>query len=240
MCNSWQLSGQQAHTCLAGQKGRLDYGKPERGLQLHGPQQQSLHLLCLHDEGSPILSLAKAYVRHDDLVINYGGDRDLPFHLQVYWGRRSYPASAEWNAMEWTLAMQTGSLIDPSRLTTTTSGSGAEQVLQLPASETAAPKSIESNVSLCASDSTGCILVRMGEFSYIELIHPQDFQSAEIVYQSGESNFSIKRSVFDCTLEKGVIVRARLFGLWVPRLNDVALLRDAYQALLTRALPLTT
>ena len=92
----------------------------------------------------------------------------------------------------------------------------------------------------CDAESTGCILVRLGAISYIELVHPQDFISAQVVSADEESGFSINRTVFDCTLEKGVIVRARLFGLCVPRDNDVTLLREAYQSFLRRELPLTT
>ena len=76
--------------------------------------------------------------------------------------------------------------------------------------------------------------------SYIELIHPQDFLSVEVAYLKEESQFAINRCLFDCNLEKGVIVRARLQGLCVPRENDEELLRDAYREFLQRDLPLTT
>ncbi len=243
MCTSWHLNGQQATTRLAGRKGHLDLGQPEHGFNLGGPQQRPLRLLCFRN-ASPESPMATensdAYVRHDDLVINYGGNGALPFHLQIYWGRRSYPASVDCNGLEWTLAMQTALPDYRSQLLTSTTGFGAPELLHLPASDAKEAKLIESTSTFCAAESTGCILVRLGEFSYLELVHPQDFISAEVVWTGEESDFSINRTVFDCMLEKGVIVRARLFGLCVPRDNDVAILRAAYQAFITRELPLTT
>ena len=243
MCTSWQLNGQQATTHLAGREGHLDLGQPEHGFCLDGPQQRALRLLCFRNatpESPTVTENPRGYVRHDDLVINYGGDGVLPFHLQIYWGRRSYPASVDCNGLEWTLAMQTELPDRLSQLATSTTGFGASELLHLPALDAKEAKPIESTSTLCAAESTGCILVRLGAISYIELVHPQDFISAQVIWTGEESEFSINRTVFDCILEKGVIVRARLFGLCVPRDNDVTLLREAYQSFLRRELPLTT
>ena len=243
MCNSWHLKGQKATTRIAGREGHLDLGEPDHGFNLDGPLQRPLRLLRFNDATptSPmVMGKAGAYVRNDDLVINYGGNGVLPFHLQIYWGRRSYPTSVECNGLEWTLAMQTESLDCRSQFATSTTGIGAQELLYLPASDAQQATVIESTSTLCNAASTGCILVRLDEFSYLELIHPQDFISAEVVWNGEESNFSINRTIFDCSLEKGVIVRARLFGLCVPRDNDVEILRTAYQAFKARELPLTT
>ncbi|MEC8338294.1 MAG: hypothetical protein VXZ84_09150 [Planctomycetota bacterium] len=243
MCTSWHLKGQKATTRIAGREGHLDLGEPDQGFNLGGPPRRPLRLLRFHNATPPTPTLtenAGAYVRNDDLVINYGGNGILPFHLQIYWGRRSYPSSVECNGLEWTLAMQTESPDCRSRLATSTTGFGAQELLHLPASDAKQATLIESTSTFCGATSTGCILVRLGDFSYLELIHPQDFISAEVVWNGEESDFSINRTVFDCLLEKGVIVRARLFGLCVPRDNDVEILRAAYQAFIASQLPLTT
>ena len=99
---------------------------------------------------------------------------------------------------------------------------------------------MESASELCAAESTGCVLVRLGEMSYIELIHPQDFLALQVVRSEETAEFAINRTIFDCPLEKGVIMRARLRGLCVPQAEDVALLWDAYQRFIHDALPLTT
>ena len=139
--------------------------------------------------------------------------------------------------------MQTECLDRQSQLNTSTTGIGAEEILQLPANDATAVEPIASDTKFCAEESTGCLLVRLGKMSYIELIHPQDFLSVKIAYikgLKGESQFAINRCLFDCNLEKGVIVRARLQGLCVPRENDEKMLHDAYREFLQRDLPLTT
>ncbi|MEK6269513.1 MAG: hypothetical protein N2B57_02040 [Planctomycetales bacterium] len=242
MSTSWHLIEHQAKTRFAGRPGQLDLGRPENGFSWQGPDQHSLQLLRFPDgEACPGLNFrASPYIRNEDLIVNYGGDELLPFHLQVYWCRRSHPIHADCNAMEWTLAMQTECLDRQSQLNTSTTGIGAEEILQLPANDATAVEPIASDTKFCAAESTGCLLVRLGKMSYIELIHPQDFLSVEVAYLKEESQFAINRCLFDCNLEKGVIVRARLQGLCVPRENDEKLLRDAYREFLQRDLPLTT
>ncbi len=239
---SWHLIENQATAQLAGRQGQLDLRRPESGFLWQGPQQQSLQLLRLHDrlQCPELSSRLKPYIREEDLIVNYGDREMLPFNLQIYWRRRSYPAQKECNVMDWILAMQTDCLGDKSHLNTSTTGSGANEILHLPVANEKSAEVIHSNSRFSAEESTGCILVRLGKMSYIELIHPRDFLSVEIEHSKDQSEFGIQRSIFNCHLEKGVIVRARLQGLCVPRENDASLMRTAYQAFLQHALPLTT
>ena len=243
MSSSWQLVEHQVKTPFAGGEGILDLERPEEGFQWQGPQQESLQLLRFRDAArdEPFEFPVEAYVRKEDLVINYGSRKMLPFDLQVYWRRQSYPAqAADFNALEWILAVQTDSLDNQLQLVTSTTGLAAREILHLPLESAKNVEPVESASELCAAESTGCVLVRLGEISYIELIHPQDFLTVQVIRTEATSAFTMNRTIFDCPLEKGVIVRARLRGLCVPRAEDVALLRDAYQRFIHDALPLTT
>lgn len=242
MSSSWQLVEHQVKTPFAGGEGYLDLERPEEGFRWQGPQQESLQLLRFGDaaRGKQFEFPVEAYVRKEDLVINYGGRKMLPFDLQVYWRRQSYPAQADFNALEWILAVQTDCLDIQSQLVTSTTGLAASEIFHLPLESAKTVEPVESDSELCAAESTGCVLVRLGEMSYIELIHPQDFLALQVVRSEATSAFAMNRTIFDCPLEKGVIVRARLRGLCVPRAEDVAMLRDAYQRFIHDALPLTT
>jgi len=85
-----------------------------------------------------------------------------------------------------------------------------------------------------------CQLWRLsgGELSYAEIMPRSDFRqlSVERMDHSSTSRWEL----FSEFLEKGVIRRARLQALFLPREDDVQLAAECCQAIERRPLPLTT
>ena len=76
------------------------------------------------------------------------------------------------------------------------------------------------------------------EISYAELSAPGEFQNLRLERQ--EQTFRTSRwKFFAHFLEKGVIRRARLRGVFLPREDDVARADACYEELLIAELPLT-
>lgn len=93
-------------------------------------------------------------------------------------------------------------------------------------------------------DEGGCLLLRLpGEtISAVVLAHPADLVSVRLTQgdRDGAAVLSIQQDLFPLTLEKGVLLRARLRVAYVARENDVELAQRVHQQLLASPLPLTT
>ena len=74
--------------------------------------------------------------------------------------------------------------------------------------------------------------------SYVEVMPTADFHRLSI--DRNTDNIGSRWELFGEFLEKGVIRRARLQSLFVPREDDVQLAAEACQSIERRPLPLTT
>jgi hypothetical protein len=88
----------------------------------------------------------------------------------------------------------------------------------------------------------GCLLFRLGEAgtTYVEIMHPDDLRQVRLMSdETGRAN--LRATLFDdWVLEKGVILRARVRGIFVPRLDDEALAVAAFDDFVRQPPPLTT
>jgi hypothetical protein len=104
----------------------------------------------------------------------------------------------------------------------------------------AAPQEVDSGGSAC-----GCFLVRLADsdLDYLEMIHPADLRrsSARVAPSDDGANseVGIDHALFRSGLEKGVILRSRIRGLWIPRGNDQACAADCYRQFIASEPPLT-
>ncbi len=81
------------------------------------------------------------------------------------------------------------------------------------------------------TDGTGCILFRLPgeELSYAEMVHPTDFRHDELCGAgTDDPGCTLRHDLFPERLEKGVIRRARVRGLLVPRHDDTRLAAESY------------
>jgi hypothetical protein len=81
------------------------------------------------------------------------------------------------------------------------------------------------------------------EFSYVEMIFPSDFCCASVRWgdtQGQTAKAVLHSELFPESLEKGVIRRARLRGLFVPRADDLVTASQLFAEFAASPPPLTT
>jgi hypothetical protein len=151
-----------------------------------------------------------AYIRGDDLVATYEETAERALRVQAYW-RLGWVARVPGvlAGADLEVSVQTSRLDGCPRLTLHSRVAAGE-------------------VTWLARDglATGC-LVRPPDPqmpSYLELLHPADFQSLQIEISRGQPGLALlTQTLFGNDLEKGVILRGRLRGAWLPRERDVEL-----------------
>jgi len=202
--------------------------------------------------------VSDAYVRGRDLIASYERLPNWPFAPQIYWRIEDGPALANFSML---VSIQTDSLdTHPCVRVTTrlpademirveeTAGNSPRRVLD---TELAAESfrlgtrngesSTGSSKTSCAPLPAACILWRLpgGQLSYAEIVPANDFRSLSVTHD--ESGLTcVHWDLFAEFLEKGVIRRARIESLLLPRENDIELATFYCQSLDRRPLPLTT
>jgi hypothetical protein len=88
----------------------------------------------------------------------------------------------------------------------------------------------------------GCLLFRLPdvELSYAEMVHPADFQQSDVRRAEGTASIEVLHRLFAVRLEKGVILRARVRGIFVDRANDIGRVLDCYREFAEAEPPLGT
>ena len=100
---------------------------------------------------------------------------------------------------------------------------------------------VESQDSNVASDSSGWLFRLNSELSYAQLVHPADSHATRCQRRRGESpRYELRHELFAERLEKGVILRARVLGVLLERVNDLAAAAQHFADFLAADPPLTT
>ena len=177
------------------------------------------------------------YVRGTDLVATYGETLEWPLRAQIYWRAAANPLDRAIASMELIATVQT-SLLDSRPELMTHSTLPACEAFQLldPRSadfgpiEPTPPNSHRNEHPLRAA----CYLFRLpsNQISYAEMVHPADAQgfSFEARAFGADQGFQLRHQLFSERLEKGVILRARVLGVWLDREGDQAAAARHYAA----------
>jgi hypothetical protein len=242
----WTLDKHEAQLALGPLCARIDLRDPAGGFQetrLDGaPLRANLLgvLLAPHVDTLP----ADAYVRGPDLVVTYPQSIGRAMRVQAYWRCEAQPASL---AVELQVSVQTDALgiatpvIASSQLETV-------EVLRLKSSPDATFSSLSLNpgplTQLVPQDGPGCLLFHppAQAWCYAEMIHSADFQQDQLTLQAsqGQLRATLEHRLFPGTLEKGVILRARIRGLFVHENAASQEVPADYHNFLRAPLPLTT
>jgi hypothetical protein len=244
----WELQPPHARLRVADLTASLDLLRPQRGLHdAHRGQRLLPGLSMLGVEPDPIDHtapvVADAYTRGRDLVVTYTATAPRFVRTQVYWRVAECFPSGVLAAIDMQVSVQTSSWdSDPQVLAESTLPSG--QVLRLLAGDGRnlagwSPAPVEQRESSHSVPS--CWLARLpgGETSYAEMVHAADVGRDELAGIT-ESLLRLRHCLFVDPLEKGVILRARLRGLLLPRVHDTELAGAAYAEFLEAKPPLTT
>jgi len=233
----WKLAAAEARLDFGELLATIDLTRPELGLtgisyQGRGIEATALLGVAIQRRLAP--PIAEAYIRQRDLVVTYTQTPELPFRVQIYWRAASGPAGNP--AIDLQVSVQT-SLLDSRPALTTATSLGDAQRLHL----------VEGAGGESQPPSHGYDLLRPADSqaSYVEMIHPADAAGGALfvaglgVNQRPETG-SVSHQLFASFLEKGVILRARLRGVFLPRQGDSELAAEAYRQFLAAPPPLTT
>jgi hypothetical protein len=188
---------------------RVDVARPEAGCYDVRFRDETLNLaqwLAVSPAAKSRVVVEDLFTRGGDLVATYAETPDWPLRWQVYWrvlsGEAIGPALA---GLELIVSAQTSMLDCSPALVAQTRLSGPSSLI---------------------SREEGGIVSRLSaaELSYVELIHPADHQGTDI--QSTGGQITLRHPLFLKSLEKGVILRARLRGLLV-RASEAETAADA-------------
>jgi hypothetical protein len=260
--NRWQLT--HAHALFQSPRVRIQVtpAQPQRGafVERMGVERIGKNPPSETDRLGPLFQLelpwgerdeplAELYGRLEDLVITYEQQSPGTVRPQVYWRVLSTNGLAEFG-IEYVLSMQTDRLDSTPTCAIASQVAGPSEVLHA-GNESAAESSepwvsldthAGSSASFHAAEGRPCALFRPEgvEWSYLEMLYPGDFTSAQCGPVSPPAGVQIRWRLFAESLEKGVIRRARLRGFVIPRANDLEVAERLWMDFLVSELPLTT
>ena len=212
----------------------------------------------------------ESYVRGADMIVVYEESSRWPVRVDAVWRAVAPAASAQFLAAVDLIVSVRTHLLNMRPDLAVESVIPSSDVFRLPNSRSAAceplapvdkqPVGKEPTV-ITPETGAGCLLFRFPgvDFSYIEMVHPADFEHDELAGGvSGDAvhcgaavpaahcgaavpaALRITHRLFRTTLEKGVILRARVRGVFVNRHDDARSAADCYAAFATADPPLGT
>ena len=241
----WQIDHHAARLCVDHFSGSLDLHQPGRGL----------HDLRLGEHALPGIEVlgvnfaapapSDAYVRIRDLVATYVESPERPLRIQIYW--RWAPSSerlAGCTTVDLQVSVQTELLDgDPELATASVLPLGEVSCLQDQPAASLGPAKTAANSSGVPQPARQCCwLFRLPNqrLSYAEMVHPQDVVEDELICRETQRQYQLRHRLFATRLEKGVILRARVRGVLLPREHDAEMAAAAYAEFIDAPPPLTT
>jgi len=235
----WTITGQQAHLQTLDLSGTIDLSTPGTGLGqlcLADDRLAHLQLLGIARNGSTLAASPDQdpYSRDNSLIIHYGDQVDASHHLQVQW--RSIPPEPGLflGGLELILSFETPSQINLPEWTTMTQV--GQQDILVPGGDSEQPwislneiPDAADSTSSAATNGAHMILCRFPEqqLSYLEMT-PAAESSLTILPATEATRTLWGSRTPDRPLEKGVILRQRVRGVFLPREKDTMLAEKAY------------
>jgi hypothetical protein len=176
------------------------------------------------------VTLEDVYLRGTDLVATYSATPTRPTRVQIYW-RVHTDASrtgTEVLAIDLQVSVQTH-LLDSNPALVTSSLLQADEI--------------------CREVRPACLLARRTResLSYAEMVHPEDQRRDAVAIESTDKSspknaqqFKLTHELFLPPLEKGVILRGRIRGVFMPCEGDEATTQASYSEFIAAEPPLTT
>jgi hypothetical protein len=226
--SDWQLRQHAAQFHRAPLRAQIDLTHPAAGLRhLHVGSQEIPGAMLLGIAlpwTFPSIAPSDAYVRGGDLLASYRSG-SAAVQVDVLWHAVEVPAQdAATVAFELIVSARTEQL-ESEPAVAVESSLPCEQALRLTPSGqfSALPTSDTSPLVLRPDEAVSCVLCRLpgSELSYVEMVHRADCHETRLEGSAG--TLKIRHRLFAETLEKGVILRARVRGALVPRGEDVRL-----------------
>jgi hypothetical protein len=231
MSGPWKIEGDIARLRIGPLTAQLDLKFPQRGLH-----HVALRDISVADGPAKFLGvntlppetpeqIQDCYIRANDLVVALAETPERNIRPQLYWRAFAFPEEASQAfGVDLIISTQTSKLYsDPTLF-------------------------VESHMSVVGEQSAmglasdaGPLLFRLNPpaWSFAQAVHPSDFDEAQATVDA-HGRGTVRHRLFAPGLEKGVIRRARVRGLFLPRARDEELAAASYAAFVTQELPLTT
>jgi len=248
----WRVEDHNARLTLGELSASLDLLKPAAGLGQFAVAGNRLAAEVLQvawpEREKSVEPPPENYVRGGDLVATYAETSLWPFRAQLYWrtGTHRGPQgqAAAVAAIELVASIQT-QLLDTQARLSARSRVAVREVFRLRDPRRGEFERCDPARSkrFQRSQAPACFLLRLDDrLSYGEMVHPLDFQGSTLAFDSGPAGagVSLNHDLFLSPLEKGVILRARVLGVFLPRRDDQQALAAHYAVFSAAEPPLTT
>ncbi len=249
---TWTLQDSAAFAQFSSLAARLEPCRPQSGLSdlrwrgktLNGHQILGVELPSANGESADE-TLIDCYPRGSDLIATYAQTPERPSRIQIYWRAASFHVGdREAAIVDLQVSVQTNLLDSHPRLQAFSRLPRGEVRRLVDASAGVfAPLSISASgpAVLAPEQGPGCLLFRwpQSDASYLEMIHPSDFGRDDLAAYEDE-RLQLKHGLFPGSLEKGVILRARIRGGYLDNADDELVAAAAYREFLDSPPPLTT
>ena len=247
----WQLDQHNARLHLAQLAAAIDLARPGEGLIGVGLGPHSLGNARLLGVDIPSLgagdaeSLIERYVRNSDLVAVYKESESWPVRVDARWRAVAPPASnGPLAAIELVVAVRT-QLLDGRPEVSVQTAVPAAEVLRLVDDRTARFETLgrEGPSVVEPGGGTGCLVLRLpqSDLSYAEMVHPADFLQDRLQGSTNSDRMvHLRHRLFQSPLEKGVILLARVAGVFLRRNDDTRIAAESYAAFASAEPPLGT
>lgn len=262
--SSWQVSGQHVRVQQESFSAQLTLTTPYLGLQTSINSMPPLNVLGVDvDDGQPSKPTDPLdfYPRGDDLVVTYPESSD-GVRTQVYW--QWAPAITSTGEMglpgfELQVSVQTH-LLDTLPKISVHAHLPACEIIECrgvdPSEYRPVPKGDSYRLAPPEERCLQGLVFRIADsdLSYAQLLHPSDVLTQSQIEASlartqtlveaqspdAAHQYHCSSRLFHEPLEKGVIRRARVRGIFVPRENDLQAVAECGQRFVEQKLPLTT
>jgi hypothetical protein len=189
----------------------------------------------------------ESHVRGDDLVLAYETSPSRSMHVDALW-RVVTPEPGEkyMVAVDLIVSVRT-QRADARPELAVQSTLPASEILRLGYAEPIHFRPLSptptATFAFGPDEGAGCLLFRQAGFplSYAEMVHPADFCHDEWLPTAPKVEGSrLIHRLFRTALEKGVLLRGRVRGVFVPRVDDARLAAECYAAFAESEAPLGT
>jgi hypothetical protein len=231
MSGPWQIEGDIARLRIGPLAAQLDLRRPQLGMRevslggFPATSAPATFLAVATLAGDEAEQIQDCYLRGSDLVVTYLETPERNIRPQLYWRAVEFPEDdAQAFGVDLIISTQTSELY-------------SDPTLRV---ESSLPIGIEY-VATNSAGERGPILFRLRPlaWSFAQAVHPSDIEGVDTALDAA-GKARISHRLFAPGLEKGVIRRARVRGIFVPRERDEELAKASFAEFVAQELPLTT
>jgi hypothetical protein len=186
-------------------------------------------------EAEPAAEPIERYVRGEDLVLGYETSQRRATHVDALWRIvKPLPGEKFMVGVDLIVSVRT-QLADAWPELAVESMLSRSETLRVDQAKPSRSRSLSPTppmtFTLESDKGAGCLLFRPTGFplSYVEMVHPADFCCDQWMPKAAEDDGPrLIHRLFRSALEKGVLLRGRVRGVFVPRIDDTRLAAECY------------